>query len=67
MPYLNRIYAVFMPYELIRHTLGIDSGYKLLIFGIDHNCSGIFREYLKNYPGIADCLCGYFKFVIQAS
>jgi len=43
-----------MPYELIRHTFGKDSGCKQEIFGIEKNYPGIFKEWLKNYPAIIE-------------
>jgi len=47
-----------MPYELIRHKYGNDSGSKLEFFGIEENYPGIFKEWLKNYPAIIELTSG---------
>jgi len=44
MPYLCRIYTVFMPYTCIRRKYGIATGKNWDNFGIDENDMRIFRE-----------------------
>ncbi|MDP4291130.1 MAG: hypothetical protein Q8908_08620, partial [Bacteroidota bacterium] len=37
MPYLCRIYAVFLPYDCIRRQYGIDTAYHWPVFGLNDN------------------------------